>query len=288
MLLPLINAAIYFGLAIGIGAAVVRFGLLPRCELAHSERVPPLRTAATAAAFAAAIVLVAAPFRLLLQVSLLADPGEAWLPLLQTIIVDTALGRAMQLQAIWAAAALMAFTVARVGRDRGWKAAAIGMVILAATPGLAGHAAAAERPMIALTVATLHVLAAGAWVGTLFHLWRATRSVSESTVTSMLRAFHPVALGSAGLLAATGAYQAWIALGGLGDLASSVWGRLLVAKVVAVVVIAALGHRHWKTAEARLARGERKGLADSFLRELKFAALVIVFTAFLASSAPPL
>ena len=288
MLLPLINAAIYFGLAIGIGAMIVRFLLLPRCGLAHSERVPPLRAAATAAAFAAALILIAAPLRLVLQVSLLADPGEAWLPLMQTVIVDTALGRAMQLQAIWAAAALMAFTVARVGRDRGWKAAGIGILILAATPGLAGHAAAAERPMIALTVATLHVLAAGAWVGTLFHLWRATRSVSESTVSAMIRGFHPIAVGSAGVLVATGAYQAWLALGGLGDLTSSVWGRLLVAKLVAVLVVAALGHRHWKTAEARLANGEQKGLADSFLRELKFAALVIVFTAFLSSSAPPL
>ena len=68
---------------------------------------------------------------------------------------------------------------------------------------------------LAVIIATLHVIAAGAWVGTLFHLWRSVRSVSEATVGAMLRAFHPVALGSAGLLAATGAYQAWIALSGV-------------------------------------------------------------------------
>lgn len=269
MLLPLLNAVLYAGLAIGIGAVVARFLLLSRCGLPVPERVPPLRLAATAGAFAAAAVLLAAPARIALQLAMLTEPGEPWTPMLRVILVDTGLGRAMQLQAIWGAAALMAFTVARTGRDRGWKAAAVAILVLA------------------VTVATLHVIAAGAWVGTLFHLWRSVQLVSEATVGAMLRAFHPVALGSAGILAATGAYQSWTALGGAGDLLLTSWGRLLVAKVLLVIVVAALGHRHWKTAEGRLAGGERTALAASFARELLFAAVVIAITAVLASSAPP-
>ena len=287
MLLPLLNAALYAGLAVAIGAVVARFLLLPRCGLSLSERAPPLRLAATAGAFAAAAVLCAAPARIALQLSMLTEPGEPWSPMLRVILVDTGLGKAMQLQAIWASAALMAFTVARSGRDRGWKAATVATLILAVTPGLAGHPAAAARPTLAVIIATLHVIAAGAWVGTLFHLWRSVRSVSEATVGAMLRAFHPVALGSAGLLAATGAYQAWIALGGPEDLISSAWGRLLLAKLCFVAVIGALGHRHWKTSGARLASGDRAAVAASFGRELLFAALVIGLTAALASSAPP-
>lgn len=287
LLLPLLNAVVYTGLVIGIGAVSVRFLLLSRCNLSLSERVPPLRNAATAAAFGVAAVLFAAPARLALQVSQLADPGEPWSPILSTVLVDTSLGRAMQLQAIWAAAALMAFAVSRVGRQRGWIAAAIGMVVLADTPGLAGHPAASDQPALALTMSALHVLAAGVWIGTLFHLWRATRSVSESTVSSMLAAFHPVALGAASLLVATGAYQAWHALGGVTQLATTGWGRVLSAKLLLVLVIGALGRRHWKTAEARLAAGERAALGRSFALELRFAGFVLALTAVLASVAPP-
>lgn len=287
MLLALLNAALYAGLAIAIGASVARFLLIPRCGLSISERTPPLRLAATAGAFAAATVLVAAPARIALQLAMLTEPGEPWSPMLGVILGDTGLGKAMQLQAIWASAALMAFTVARSGRDRGWKAATVATLILAVTPALAGHPAAAEDPSLAVSVATLHVLAAGAWVGTLFHLWRSVRCVSEATVGAMLRAFRPVALGSAGLLAATGAWQAWAALGAPGDLIGSAWGRLLIAKLLLVAVIGVLGHRHWKTSGAQLAAGDRASVAASFGRELLLAALVIALTGSLASSSPP-
>ena len=287
LLLPLLNAVVYTGVAIGIGAVSVRFLLLTRCGLALSERVPPQRSAATAAALALGAVLLAAPARIALQVSQLADPGEAWGPILSGVLVDTSLGRAMQLQAIWAAAALMAFSVSRVGRQRGWFAAAVAMVILADTPGLAGHPAASDHPTLGLTISALHVLAAGVWIGTLFHLWRATRAVSESTVAAMLTAFHPIALGAAGVLLATGLYQAYSALGGVGQLATTGWGRVLSAKLLLVLVVAALGRRHWKTAEVRLAAGERAALTRSFALELRFAGFVFALTAVLASVAPP-
>ena len=287
MLLPLLNAATYAGLAIVIGAVVVRFLVLPRSGLAHSERVPPLRSAATVAAFASVAILLTAPARLALQVSQLADPGEAWMPILRTVLVETSLGRAMQLQAIWAAAALMAFTVARVGRDRGWKAATVGVLVLSATPALAGHAAAAEHPLPAQIATSLHVLAAGVWLGTLFHLWRALRGVSASTVLPMVRAFHPLALGAAATILASGAYQAWIVLNAPGDLVTTPWGRWLTAKVALVAVIGVLGQRNWTSAEARLTAGESTALTRSFGRELAFAALVIALTGILASSATP-
>lgn len=287
MLLPLLNAATYAGLAVVIGAVVVRYLVLPRSGLAHSERVPPLRVAATAAAFASVAILLAAPARLALQVAQLADPGESWAPILRTVLVDTSLGRAMQLQAIWAAAVLMAFTVARVGRARGWSAATIGTLVLAATPALAGHAAAAEHPLLAQIATTLHVLAAGVWIGTLFHLWRALHCVSASTVLAMVRSFHPLALIAAGTLGASGAYQAWIALGAPSDLVTTPWGRWLTAKVAVVAVIGLLGQRNWKSAEPRLAAGETGALIGSFGRELAFAVLVIALTGILASTATP-
>ncbi|MCL4213916.1 MAG: CopD family protein [Gemmatimonadales bacterium] len=287
VLLPILNAATYAGLAVVLGAAAVRYLVLPRSGLAQAERVPPLRAAATTAAFAAVVVLVAAPARLLLQVSQLADPGEAWQPLIQTILVDTSLGRALQLQAIWAAAALMAFTVARAGRERGWSAATISALVLSATPALAGHAAASESPLLAQAATTVHVLAAGIWLGTLFHLWRALRWVSASTVLAMVRSFHPLAVGAVGALVVSGAYQAWSILGTPGDLVGSPWGRWLLAKLALVAVVVLLGQRNWQSAEARLTAGDSGALRASFGRELVVAALVIALTGILASTATP-
>lgn len=287
MLLPILNALVYAGLAVGLGAIVVRFLLLPRCGLAVSEAAPPLRLAATGGAIAAAAVLVLAPLRVALQLAMLGEPGEPWRPLLGAILADTALGRAMQLQAIWAAAALMGFTIARVGRERGWKAAGIAMLVLAATPALGGHPAAAANPMLAVTVATVHVIAAGAWLGTLFHLWRSLCALSGATGAAMIKAFHAVALGAAGALLATGAYQTWSAIGSPADLVTTVWGGVLVAKLVGVGVIALLGRDHWRHAETQMARGESGAVRASFARELLFAAIVIVLSGVLSSTAPP-
>ncbi len=265
----------------------MRFLVLPRTGLSSTERIPAERLAAGGGVLGAALVLLAAPARAALQVSMLIEPGEAWRPMLQSVLVTTTLGRALQLQAIWGAAAMMGFTVARAGRNRGWIAAGIAVGVLALTPGLAGHPAASETPVIALAVAALHVLAAGAWIGTLYHLWRASRVASSTTLRVMLRSFHPIALSATAVLVASGAYQAWTTLGAPADLLYSTWGRLLLAKLALVGATAVLGYRHWRTAEARAGGGERSALTASFARELGIALLVIAVTAVLATSAPP-
>jgi putative copper export protein len=286
--LALLNGAIAGGIALAVGAVAVRFLLLPRTGLARVEWIPPQRLAAGAGAIAAAVVLLAAPARILLQVSQLAEPGEAWGPLALVILAESGLGRAMQLQGIWAAAALMAFTVARAGRTRGWVAAAVATAVLALTPGLAGHAAAEEHATFALAKSAVHVVAMGAWLGTLFHLWRAARRVSEATVGAMVAAFHPVAMGAVAFVALSGALQGWTALeGDLGLLATTGWGRLLVLKLLLVGGVLWLGHRHWKSSAGLLARGERAALARSFGHELLVALAVLAVTAVLTASAPP-
>ncbi len=259
-------------------------GLLPRSGLVVTERAPALRDSAKYGLVGAAAMLVATPLRALAQLLALADPGDAWGPLLRTIITETSLGRALQLQLIWAAAALMAFSVARLGPQRGWSASAITTLVLALVPALAGHAAAAAQPIPAQVAVVMHVLGAGAWIGTLFHLWRIARKASDATLTKALGAFHDIALGGAAMLALSGAFHVWTILESPWQVVTTLWGRLLLAKLALLGGIAWLGYKHWKGAELQLSTGGRSALRRSMQRELLFALAVLVVTGVLTNT----
>lgn len=286
MIDALVNLAHYAGLTGAIGAVAMRVLVLSRCGLSVSERAPAARDAARAGLWGAVLILVAAPARALLQVAALAEPGEAWMPLFQAVL-GTSVGKALQLQTIWAAAAIVAFAVARQGRDRGWKVASIALVILALTPGLAGHAATSASPTLALAAAMVHVLGAGLWIGGLFHLWRLSGPASDLTLQRALAAFHPVALGGTGLLALSGAYHVWSILGAPSDLVTTAWGRLLALKLALVAAALGLGYRHWKSAERAIANGNRATVRRSIGGEALIALAVIAVTAVLTATEKP-
>lgn len=282
----LINFAHLTGLTVAIGAVTMRVLVLSRCELTVSERAPKARQAARAGVWGAVLILAAAPLRVLDQVRTLVEPGESWLPVVQGVL-GTSVGRALQLQAVWAAAAIIAFLAARQGRDRGWKIATIALVILSLTPGLAGHAATSASPTLALAAATSHVLGAGIWIGGLFHLWRLTGPASDVTLRRALAAFHPVAMVGVALLVISGLYQSWTTLGALSDLATTAWGRLLALKLVLVLAVLALGYKHWRSSEQAVEKGDRASLRQSIGREALIALAVLVVTAVLTSTGKP-
>src|SRR6185503_18445170 len=100
--------------------------------------------------------------------------------------------------------------------NAGWSIANIGALGLVVAPALTGHAAASDSYTLAVTVDTLHVLGAGAWLGTLLVVllvgvagvrrWRMA-SASESSgpqIAALFHAFHPVALACASLVLASG------------------------------------------------------------------------------------
>jgi len=273
-----VNFAFFAGLTLAGGAVTVRYLLLTRSGLSATERTPTARDAARYGAAGAALVLLAAPARALVQVTALADPGDAWLPLLRTVITETALGRSLQLQAIWSAAALMAFSVARLGRQRGWSAAAMSVFVLAIVPALSGHAAAAEHALPAQVATTLHVMAAGAWIGGLFLLWRIAGKASDLTLTRLLQAFHAVALGAAATVVVSGAVQSWSILESPEQLISTAWGRLLISKLSVLAGVAWLGYRHWRGAERQVGAGSREALRRSMGMELALAVAILLIT----------
>ncbi len=283
----LFSAALYVALVIVIGAVGLRWLLLPRSSITGPARERIERAAAGSAMLATVAVLITVPARVALQLLDFLEPGEPWRPALNAILTATQSGSAALLQMVWATAALLAFSVAKTGRVRGWRAATFAVVVLAMTPGMGGHPAAAEQPVFAMTVATLHVLAAGAWIGTLFHLWKAAHAADEAETRSLISAFHRVAMSAAGLLLLTGLYAALTMLPTFGDLFTSAWGRLLLAKLALVAAVAGFGAWHWRAAEARIASLGTLSVGRSIGLELSIALGVLLVTGFLAGTSPP-
>lgn len=159
-----------------------------------------------------------------------------------------------------------------------------------------GHPAAMpEAPVIAMGLDALHALGAGGWVGGLAGLtivvlpvvFTLPDEMRVKAVRHALRLFSPIALTAAGVLVVTGLVGAWWQLrGDLSALLTSSWGRLLIAKLATVLVVAALGAFHWKVVQPAI-RSDRSldRLRVSVRGELHIMGLVVVLTAVLTGTA---
>ncbi len=120
---------------------------------------------------------------------------------------------------------------------------AAGLIVLSAvTDAGAGHASALPgRSAVAVVAAALHVLAAGVWAGGLVvlvlsvvPLMRADRTTRHAVVPALWRAYGPMAAVSAGVLVATGFYEAGRHVDRVSGVTRTVYGDAIVAKVVLV------------------------------------------------------
>ncbi|MDN3023870.1 copper resistance protein CopC [Streptomyces sp. S.PB5] len=141
---------------------------------------------------------------------------------------------------------------------------AVGTVLalgLALTWAAGEHASAGIQVPVAMASSVLHVLAMAAWLGGLaalvVTLYRAA-VVEPETVTRFSR----LAFVSVVVLVVTGVYQSWRGLGSWSALTDTSYGRLLVAKLIAVVVLltAAGFSRLWTVRMAT--EGARTGVRE--------------------------
>ncbi|MEX0691315.1 MAG: CopD family protein [Gemmatimonadales bacterium] len=243
----------------------------------------------TLAVVASVWSVVALPLRLFRQASAFVDVGEPVGPMLRVVLRETTWGLGWTVQ-------LLAAFLALIGAAW-WRRGGSGLPLTLAAAGLAagsamtGHATSGTwSPVIGVTVHAVHALAAGAWIGTLAVLVLAVlpRTRAASDLLAIVARFSPVALVSAGVLAAGGAAMIWVVIAGPPRLLDAAWGRLLMAKLVLVGAVVAGGAWNWKRAtpavragadHARLVRGARW--------ELAIAMLVLLVTALLVDSAPP-
>jgi copper transport protein len=126
---------------------------------------------------------------------------------------------------------------------------------LALTWAAAEHASAGIQVPVAMTSAVLHLLAMAVWLGGLVALLTTLYRTTSVEVATVAR-FSRLAFASVIVLVVTGVYQFWRGLGSWNALTDTSYGRILLAKLAAVVLLLAVAgwSRRWTgrlvTAEA--------------------------------------
>ena len=259
---------------------------------------PAARRAAYIGVWSSAALLFAAVLRLVAQSTALHGVANAFAPgLVGTLLTRTLWGWGWLLQVGASLAAMIAFRRAVQSHTGAWLAAAAAAVVLAFTPGLAGHAAATTGlgPLPLISDA-LHVVGAGGWLGGLLGVLLAgvplaLRLPAEqrgSATATLVNAFSPTALTFAGLTVATGILGAWIHIGSPTVLFTSGYGRILLLKLVVLTGVFATGAYNWLRVRPALGDAAAAGrLRRSSTVELTVGLLVLVVTAVLVATPPP-
>ncbi len=108
---------------------------------------------------------------------------------------------------------------------------------------LSGHAGHHGSPAAAMTSLGLHLLAAAVWVGGLLALVLHLRRF-PSDLRSALPGFSTVALLCLVAVGASGLVESVLMLDGWAALVNTGRGQLIIAKTLAIVLMAAIGHCH--------------------------------------------
>lgn len=148
---------------------------------------------------------------------------------------------------------------------------ALTSAVLLASIALTGHARTHEGPLgqIQIIGDALHLLAAGAWLGALagFLALLATAPEDPETVRA-LATFSGVGMSAVAILLVTGTVNAWLILPEPTALASTLYGRLLAAKVgLFALMVAFAAHNRLKLVPA-LESAPKPGLLRALRRNI--------------------
>ena len=281
-----------------IGAVAFRSFVLGRIAgLDSATRLAIERTLASRAALFAVAYVVAALVRLYLQNRMMSGDAATDAAHLRAMSMGTDWGVAWRIQLFAGAASLVSLLVARVRASMGWYAMSIcaGTLAIATTMGSHAHVAPVQ-PALVSALDFLHILAASAWVGSLF--WMATVALPiiqsspenrASRAAALVRAFSPVALVNATVLALTGFISAKYKFAHWAPLWTTTYGQVLLVKLACLAVVAAIGYHNWRHITPTLGTDETTArLERSASMELAVGLLVIIVTAVLVATPIPL
>ncbi|MFF0715529.1 copper resistance CopC/CopD family protein [Streptomyces bauhiniae] len=158
-------------------------------------------------------------------------PGELLLARLALLLLAVVLGLVLRRRPVPRPAAVTAGAILAVALALTWSAAE--------------HASAGIQVPLAIASTTLHLLATAAWLGGLAALLLTLRA--PAVPPQVVTRFSRLALTSVIVLVVTGVYQSWRGLGRWQALTDTTYGRVLLAKLVAVGVLlgAAAWSRRW-------------------------------------------
>ena len=160
------------------------------------------------------------------------------------------------------------------GRLRAWPLLPLGVIIVLRAA--SGHAAAASWWVAGLQ--SLHILAAGCWIGTLFVLLR-TRASDIPLLASrdVLDRFSRVALASASSIAVSGCILAIAYIPTLAMMLEMWYGRLIILKIGLLIGVGAFGAYNWRVLTPRMGEdGAERQLLRSARFEVAVACLILL------------
>lgn len=276
--LPVVKALHHLGLLLTIGAGGTVVLLMPGPGRREVTTLDPARRRAVRLAAAGALLWTLAATALIplggLEATGAGSGQNVW-----DVAVSGALGRLQLMVAVLAALSLIAFVLARSTVLAAWGLAFAGLG--AASLGLAGHAGASLDHVNAVNAMAVHLIAVSVWGGGLLAIALLAPHLEDDALATVVRRFSPWAFVAVLALAVSGAISAWIRLSGWGDLVTTGYGRVVLAKVLGLVILAGLG------ALQRRRLGERLRFRHLALTEGLVMALVIGASIALGRSAPP-
>ena len=294
------RALLFLGLLALIGAVSFKLIVLRGARTVPVELKQRMsQRAAKLGVFSAVAVIVVGLLRLYLESQMMNAmpdmPGMKGMGVSE-MVMRTDWGFAFRLQLAAAAAALVGFTMAIRRVRGGWFIAAASALVLAITPALGGHAAASPR-FTSLMIAAdwLHVLGGASWLGSLLSVMLIGVPIALTlepvdrwpSVASLVNAFSPVALVSAGVVVASGLFASWVHLEHLSALWETTYGQILIVKLLFVAITFAIGAYNFKRVQPQLSKqiGTER-LRKSAAAELGTAFLILMVTGLLTGISP--
>jgi len=276
--LPAVRALHHLGLLLVIGAGGTAVLLLPgpsRREVTtlHGARGRTVRIAALGAALWTLGAVAQIPLGGL-EATGAGSTLNPW-----DVALAGELGRIQLLIALCAGLAALLFTLARSTVMACWGLALAGLGVLAL--GLAGHAGASLDHINAVNGIAFHLLGVTVWAGGLLVIALITPWLDDQQLAVTVRRFSPWALAAVVLLALSGVLSASIRMSSLSELVSTGYGRVVLAKTIGLVLLAALG------AMQRRRLGERLRFRHLAATEGVLIAAVIGGSIALGRTAPP-
>jgi len=305
VLFAIARAAIFAGIALLLGAVAFAGAIRP-----HGRR----RSRADALMWVGWIVLlVSTVVALLLQgpyAEALSLSGMLHIAVVRAVL-HTRYGHLVEIRlALLLAALPLLFALRRSFRpSAGWWALAVPVGLgIAATPGLAGHAATGTFTDFGIPLDTLHVAAMSVWLGGLASLALIGLDHDPDARRAADR-FSPVALWSVAIIVASGVFASWREVGWsvaafrhtsygnillakiavfIGLLALAAWSRHVVRARRPASLSAAVATERAATREGQSAPSdpEVRSLRISVFGELVFGITVLVITSLLVNAQP--
>ncbi len=221
-------------------------------------------------------------------------------PAWKTVLLKTVMGHVWQFRVAVGITALVLAMLALAGKPAPWRPVVLSLwflsVMLLVSLAWISHAAATREQPIGLIGDALHLSAAGAWIGGLVPLVillaRARESPSiASIVPGALSRFSTLSLCCVTVLIASGISNSWLLVGSMHALVTSLYGWLLLFKLVLFVGLLSFGARNRLAIRAKTFTGKDRSspvwqLQGNVITEICLGAAVVMIVACLGVTPP--